>query len=282
MKRLLIAILVLCLGVGLFACTREPTQFDTETFFETVRTINTPQAAAGLLQGRGLNGYRGTIPDEALLTYEQLLRRMAGEISPSDNIPELFRQQGREVHVNYTALLAQLQIHDQLSSRANTWLGLLASEELQPVVVDGTIVVDYNLLLARMLAWENFEQDYRNFASALQGMGHCCTNQSQELFTLFLLGTAQSPIYSSDGTLNNEVRAAFEVFLFTGQGQGSIYYNALEDAYHIWLANAWTYDTNVRGALSAISQRNFLFSPPELPGFGGNHHFEWDHWGDCC
>lgn len=285
MKRLFVAVLVLGLVLGLFACAGATQEFDMEAFFETVRGINDPQSAADLLlQGHGLGGYRGTIPDEALLTYEQLLRRMAGELSLGDNIPRLFRRAGNEFRVNYAVLLEQLNANEQLSPRAEAWLGLLADEDSDPTIANGAIQINRNHLLMRMLAWENFEHDYRNFAQALRGMGHFSAEYSQTLMRLFLLGNENSPIYNLDGALRRDAREAFDAFLHAGHGHQSIYLEVILDAYNIWSANAWQYNENVRGALTAISQRNVAASPP--PGFPGlsapGHPFGGIHSGECC
>jgi len=277
---LLIAILALSLGLGLFACTARSSAFDMDRFFEALHEANTPAAIADLLLDDGLLGHRGVVPDEAMLLYVQALQQIAREHSDDENPPALFiarmSNDTQVLLICYETMLQAMREHNQLSTHVETWLELLIIEQTTPPTAGGALMIDYPQLISRLRAWEAFEHNNASFANALHGLNHFSAGYSRQLLSLFLLGSENSTTHV-DGNITPELRTALELFLFSGEHTNSVYFQGIDDAYNIWRRNDWQFNNTLHTQLAAITQRAFDFPLPTA-----THPFGGAHGPNCC
>jgi len=257
MKKLLAAALAFCLGLILFACAAaEEAQFDIEALLIAAQAAETPDHAAALLLTAGLLDYPGTLPDEAVLAFEQALRRTAleatrqaeGALEADESLSPLFAIENDTMRVSYESLHGILQ--NQLDERSAAWLALLSLDETEPAAM-----ADPTALAVRMQEWESFERAFDDFAETLHDIGHFSAGRSQALLSAYLLGSSDIPVYDHDLdtlTLREDLRESYEHFLAHRPHANSRYFAAIADAYELWQSNDWQHSDELMAQLAEL------------------------------
>jgi len=302
MKKLFALALALCLVFALFACTAntdddpntttaaaELVPFDLVAFRTAAEAAVTMEEVADLINL--LEDHPGVLPDEALLVYEAALDRVALAVmmeawdldwewdwennifhgvafADMDLPPQFLVMTGLEgggpcnghIFIDYEAIEQSLQ--GQLSESAVAWLRLMDYDTRNRIADDAALIISWDELATRMLAWEAFERAHHPFVLALHEAEHRTTGWSQTLLGFYLLGIDNTPVFDwGPNTLLTQVRESYERFLADDANRSSEYFSIVEEAMAIWEANDWqfTYDFDrspdtVQGQLIALLQ----------------------------
>jgi len=177
MKKLLIAALTICLGLGLFACAGNGYDddygdddlivgFDLEGFLAAAQEDHTPESAFAMTTTGPLTT-RYQIPDEAIIAYEMLLSRIAEEWSsgPDD---------GPRGDAIFTPIFQEMRTDDEPSSV------IVVSVEYNVLrqIFDGRLsMAAQDFLIMLMTAdeyrnWDNFTPHNIAFARLMRDMNH--------------------------------------------------------------------------------------------------------------